>query len=88
MADNLTYNELNDGKVVLTGHVGVGKSTLFLRFKDDGKFVEDADRQINIASSAEHTKTLKNGVRRKVSRCTLNLFYRPGIGSTSFFLYS
>ena len=67
MADNLTQNQLNDEKVVLIGHVGVGKSTLFLRFKD-GEFVEDADRQVNIASSAEHTKILKNGL--KVSRCT------------------
>ena len=79
MAYNLTHNEFNDEKVVLTGHVGVGKSTLFLRFKD-GEFVEDADRQVNLASSAEYTKTLKNG--HKVSRCISSLFARV---PTSFY---
>jgi GTPase SAR1 family protein len=59
---DLTQNQLNDAKVVLIGHVGVGKSTLFLRFKE-GRFVEDADAQVNMDTLAEHTKELGSGVK-------------------------
>ena len=58
MAD-LTEQTIDD-KVVLIGHAGVGKSSLFTRFKDPGKFVEGEDVPIT-AQEAQHQKKFANG---------------------------
>lgn len=58
MAD-LTDQTIDD-KVVLIGHAGVGKSSLFTRFKDPSKFVEGEDVPIT-AQEAQHQKKFANG---------------------------
>lgn len=55
-----------DDKVVLIGHAGVGKSSLFTRFKYPDKFIEGDDVAIT-AQEAQHQKKYPNGT--SVSGC-------------------
>lgn len=57
MADPMEHT--NDDKVVLIGHAGVGKSSLFTRFKYPDKFIEGDDVAIT-AQEAQHSKKYPN----------------------------
>ena len=58
MADSM--EQTIDDKVVLIGHAGVGKSSLFTRLKDPGKFIEGDDVPIT-TQEAHYQKTYANG---------------------------